>query len=100
MEAIMAEIVRDEDARQPANWLSVAALVVAAAALVLALVAYNRAGEDLSQQISDEVNSALDAGTDTIEDGADATGETIQDAANSIESETDNDSDGVNETTR
>jgi hypothetical protein len=89
----MAEVLRPQEdhstARGTNSFLAVMALVIAVAALVLAWAAYNRAGEDLENQIGQG-----------IEQTAEQAGEAVQEGTDSVEQAVDEGPDGVDDGAR
>ncbi len=90
----MAEMVTREredhsTARGTNSVIAIIALVIAIAALTLAWLAYNRAGEDLENQVGQG-----------LEQAADETGEAAQEASDSVEQTVDEGPDGVDDGAR
>lgn len=90
----MAELVRnDNDSNTGLSILAVVTLVIAIAALVLAWVAYNRAGEDLTTEVREGASEALREAGEGIEEGTQETGEAIEEGGDEVEEATNGSSD-------
>lgn len=81
----MAEVV---ERRGPASTVAWLALVISVAALIFAIIAYNRTGKDIQDSVNDAVDSiqedAGDAGqdaSDTIEEGVDTGPDGVDDGS-------------------
>lgn len=70
----MADRVYTEDrtVRRGASVVAWIALILAAAALTLAWIAYNRTGTDLEDQIQQQINSSLNNADEAAQEGAEA----------------------------
>ena len=75
MRALIKEILMEDrvyTTRRGASAVAWIALLVAAVALILAWIAYNRTGTDLEDQIKTQVQSSLNAAEQTTQDASDA----------------------------
>lgn len=75
--------------------LAIIAVLIAVLALIVAWLAYNRAGEDLEQQVNESIQEVLNS--DELNQAADETGETIQEGADEAEQTIEEGPDGVND---
>lgn len=89
----MADIIRERERTSGVAWV---ALILAIIALVIAIVAYNRSGENLDETIRDGASEAIDS----LEEAGDDVGEGASDAVDSTEEAIDEGPDGVDDGTR
>lgn len=75
----MAEVVYDT--RRGASAVAWTALVIAILALIIAWLAYNRAGRDLEDTLGNTIESTVQEGVDTMEEGVDRGPDGVDDGA-------------------
>ena len=76
---------RDRGAGHGTTVVAWIALIVAALAMILSWMAYNRTGEDLEQKIQDAVNASVQEAQPAAQDATDATTEGVQDAGEALD---------------
>lgn len=76
-----------------AGWV---AIIIAVVALILSWVAYNRTGEDLENQIQQEVNNAVMETEDAVQES----GQEVQEGTDAVEEGIDTGPDGVDDGTQ
>ncbi len=85
----------DHDHRSSNTFLVWLTMVIALAALVLAYLAYNRAGEDLETQVEQGIEQTVEQTDDAADDAGEATQEGVDDAESLIDTGPDGVDDGA-----
>lgn len=101
----MADTVERRTETKTNSGLAFLALLVAIVALVVAWLAYNRAGEDLENQASDAVTEVINSEAaneagEAARDAANEAGEAAQEGADATEEAVDEGPDGTDDGTR